>query len=70
LRRYFTLNLTLKFHRVFGTKGLRVIDGSVLQEKEVSVNQCTCQMLGALASEFIKDYWEQKEHLDEIEEKN
>ncbi|CAL8073808.1 unnamed protein product [Orchesella dallaii] len=46
------------FLRVFGTKGLRVVDGSVFQEKEVSVNQCTCQMLGSVASEFILDYWD------------
>jgi len=49
------------FLRVFGTKGLRVVDGSVMQEREVSVNQCTCQMLGSLASEFIKEQWQQKE---------
>lgn len=47
--------------RVFGTKGLRVVDGSVFQEKEVSVNQCTCQMLGSVASEFILDYWDNQE---------
>lgn len=59
----------LYFCRVFGTKGLRVIDGSVMQEREVSVNQCTCQMLGSLAAEFIQDHWEQKEHSQQIGEK-
>lgn len=46
-----------------------MVDGSVFQEKEVSVNQCTCQMLGSVASEFILDYWDnQKSGLDDDKE--
>jgi choline dehydrogenase-like flavoprotein len=40
--------------RVLGAKRLRVIDASVFQEKFVSVNHITCQMLGELASDFIR----------------
>jgi len=58
------------FNRVFGTKGLRVVDGSVFQEREVSVNQCTCQMLGSVASEIILDYWEDRPSYSDDDDDN
>jgi len=42
---------------VFGTKGLRIVDGSVLQQKHVSINDVTCRMLGTFAGDMIKEDW-------------
>ncbi|XP_035706083.1 choline dehydrogenase, mitochondrial-like [Folsomia candida] len=43
--------------RVYGTRGLRVIDGSVLQQKHVSINDVTCRMLGHVAADIVKQDW-------------
>jgi len=42
---------------VLGTQRLRVIDGSVLQEREVSVNHVTVQAIAELGSAMIKETW-------------
>jgi hypothetical protein len=47
----------LAYFRVFGTTNLRVVDGSVLQQKYVSINDVTCRMLGLLAGDRIKEDW-------------
>jgi len=48
---------------VFGTKGLRVVDGSVLQQKHVSINDVTCRMLGTFAGDMIKEDWAREEYM-------
>jgi len=52
------------FLRVFGVKNLRIIDGSVLQESEVSVNQCTAMMLASVSSEMLLDYHENSNEIE------
>ncbi|CAL8109171.1 unnamed protein product [Orchesella dallaii] len=43
--------------RVLGTRRLRVVDGSVLQQRHTSINDVTCRMLGQLAADIIFDDW-------------
>jgi len=43
--------------RVFGVKGLRVVDGSVLQVRQLSVNHVSVQAMAELATKFILNSW-------------
>lgn len=43
--------------RVLGTRRLRVIDGSVLQQRHTSINDVTLRMLGQFAADVIFDDW-------------
>ena len=42
---------------VFGAKGLRVVDASLFQETDISINHVTIQAIAEVASGIIKDAW-------------